>query len=242
MNTEKKIDHRKKYLLCLDIETANMVEDAIAYDIGFCVCDRHGNIYEKYSFMVAEMFFNYTDLMNTAYYAEKIPSYWIDLAKGSRKMASILTVRKIICRLMKEYKIDTVCAYNSFFDKTGLDRTIRYLTKSDIRYFFPYGTKICCIWNMACQVICDTKSYVKYAIDNQLISASGNMITNAEAVYRFLTKDNEFVESHTGLEDVLIETAIMKACYDKHKKMNTGIYRACWQIPQKRYKMTVSTI
>ena len=40
---------RKHYYLVLDIETANITEDALAYDIGFAVADRKGNIYEKYS-------------------------------------------------------------------------------------------------------------------------------------------------------------------------------------------------
>ena len=41
----------------------------------------------------------------------------------------------------------------------------------------------------------------------------------AEIIYRYITKDNDFVESHTGLEDVEIETAIFAYCHRQHKKM-----------------------
>jgi hypothetical protein len=54
-----------------------------------------------------------------------------------------------------------------------------------------------------------------------------------------MTKDASFSESHTGFEDVEIETAILAKCYSLHKKMNTEIKRNCWQIPQKEFKKFV---
>ena len=50
------IDKRKKYIMVIDIETTNGLTDMLAYDIGFIVADLHGNIYEKRSYMVAELF------------------------------------------------------------------------------------------------------------------------------------------------------------------------------------------
>jgi hypothetical protein len=40
-------------------------------------------------------------------------------------------------------------------------------------------------------------------------------------VYRFITKNTDFVESHTALDDTEIEAAIMTKCLKRHKKMNT---------------------
>ena len=48
-------------ILVIDIETANMVEDAIAYDVGFAVADKSGKIYASYSYMIADMFFRHKD-------------------------------------------------------------------------------------------------------------------------------------------------------------------------------------
>ena len=143
----EKIDRRRNYVLVLDIETANIAEDALAYDVGFAVADKKGNIYETHSYMVAEMFLeNYNKpLMYTAYYAKKLPKYWEDYNAGKRKLASILTIRRIVQQVMKKYDITDVFAYNASFDKNGLDRTVRYLTKSNVRFFFPYNTKIHCI-------------------------------------------------------------------------------------------------
>ena len=37
----------KKYFIVLDSETCNTIEQPIPYDIGWVVCDRDGNIYER---------------------------------------------------------------------------------------------------------------------------------------------------------------------------------------------------
>ena len=232
----QKIDRRKHYILVLDIETANITEDALAYDIGFAVADRKGNIYEEHSYMVAEMFLQNTDLMQTAYYHEKIPQYLLDYFNGKRTMASLLTIRKALHAVMEKYGITDVFAYNCSFDRNGLDRTIRYLTKSKYRWFFPYGTKFHCIWNMACQTILQQKAFYRFALDNGFVSASGNVQTSAEVAYRYICKDTDFTESHTGLEDVKIETAILAKCVRQHKKIDTSIKRNCWNLPQKNFK------
>ena len=46
----------------------------------------------------------------------------------------------------------------------------------------------------------------------------------AEILYRYLTLDTQFAESHTGLEDVLIETEILRNCFKAHKKMTKTLY------------------
>lgn len=231
----EKIDFRKHYILVLDIETTNDIDNAIAYDIGFVVADRKGNIYEKYSLMVAEMFFDNVDLLNTAYYAEKFPSYWKDYAKGKRRMISIVNAKWLVNSIMKRYRIKDVFAYNASFDSYGLNRSLRYLTKSKYRWFFPYGTKIHCIWNMACQTILQQKAFFKFADENGLVK-NGKISTTAETAYRYICKDATFTESHTGLEDVEIETAILAKCFSQHKPMDTSINRICWTLPQKAYK------
>ena len=234
----EKIDRRRNYVLVLDIETANISEDALAYDVGFAVADKKGNIYETHSYMVAEMFLdNYNkSLMDTAYYAKKLPKYWEDYNAGKRKLASILTIRRIVQQVMKKYDITDVFAYNAYFDKSGLDRTVRYLTKSNVRFFFPYNIEIHCIWHMATQVICQQKTYFEKAIAHNWISEKGNLQTSAEVVFAYISGNPDFQEEHTGLEDVTIETKIMAKCFAQHKKMKTNIDRRCWAIPQNSFK------
>lgn len=225
---------RKDLYLVLDIESANTLEDALFYDIGFAVADRYGHIYEKHSYINSDVFFGCASLMQSAYYAEKLPQYYIDIVNGTRKVANTYTIRQKILEMFAKYPIKAVCAYNAFFDNTSLNTTQRYITKSKYRYFLPYGVKIFDIWNMACQVICPQKKYYNFCIKNGFVSKNGNISTSAETVYRFLTNNINFDEEHRGLEDVLIETEIMAQCYKKHKKMNRKINRACWRLAQRK--------
>ena len=222
----------KKYYLILDVETTNSTEDALVYDVGFVVADKDGKTYEGDSFIVSDIFFKEQELMKTAYYAEKIPQYLKGIDEKAFKVRDFYTVRKTILDIIRKYKIEAVCAYNASFDYNALNTTQRWLTKSKYRYFLPYGTKIFDIWNMACQVICTQKRYIKFCLENNFLSESGNIKTSAEAVFAYISKNKDFTESHTGLQDVLIEIQIMAHCFRQHKKMNKEIDRFCWRIPQ----------
>ena len=51
------MDKRKKYYIVLDTETANEIPDQLVYDLGFVVTDKQGNIYERYSFIISDIFY-----------------------------------------------------------------------------------------------------------------------------------------------------------------------------------------
>lgn len=227
---------QKEYFMVLDTETANSVEQPLPYDIGYAICDRQGNVEIARSFVVAEMFLDNKDLMQSAYFAEKIPQYWEDIKSGKRELKTFYNIRKQLKEDMKAYGVTKVGAYNMGFDKRALNNDTRYITKSFLRWFFPYGTEFFCIWNMACSVILNRPSYIKFALENGFVSEAGNIQTSAECAYRYITKDTDFVESHTGLEDVLIEVAIMAYCYRQHKPFENSINSACWRKVQRARK------
>ena len=227
---------KKEMYLVIDTETCNTLEQPMPYDIGYAITDRYGNIALERSFVVAEMFLDRKDLMQSAYFAEKIPMYWEDIKNGKRVVKSIFNIRKQIHADMKEFGVKKVGAYNMGFDKRALNNIIRYCSKSLIRWFFPFGTEYFCIWNMACQVLLNSTSYVKFAIQNGLQSEKGNLLTSAESCYKWLKNKVNFIEEHTGLEDVRIEVEIMAKCFSTHRKMDKSIYSACWRLPQRKKK------
>ena len=198
--------------------------------------NRKGETAEEHSLVIYNIYAGQREIMKTAYYAEKLPLYEIKLKNGERKMISFFTLKKMIADLMNKYNTTLVYAYNMNFDRRALNNTQKFTTEERFRYFFPYGTEFRCIWNMACQTLLNTKTYIDFAEKNNLISEKDNVLTSAESAYKFLTKEVDFAESHTGLEDVKIEVAIMAKCYATHKKMDTKIYNACWRLPQKKKK------
>ena len=216
--------------IVLDVETANDTVDALTYDIGFIVADRHGNIYESHSFCVYDIYCCEKELMQSAYYAKKLPLYEEGLKNGEYKLVKFSTVKNLIWQLMKEYNITKVFAYNCNFDRNALTKTQRWLTKSKYRYFFPYETEFCDSWNFACSTICQQKGYKNFCELNGYISNRGNNYrSSAECVYQFITNQNTFEELHQGLADVYIEYEILLKCYATHKKVETDIDRLCWR-------------
>jgi hypothetical protein len=228
------LSRQKEYFIVLDTETCNTVEQPLPYDIGWAVCDRKGNIYETRSFVVAETFIGMRDVMKSAYYAEKIPQYWEDIKLNVRTIKSMWDIRKVLLADMKKYKVKKIGAYNMAFDKRALNNLMRYVSKSWCRWFFPFGTEYFCIWSMACQTLLNRTSYIKFALNNGLISTADNVQTSAECCYKYIRDNVDFKESHTGLEDVLIEVEILSECYRQHAKMDTSINTACWRLPQRK--------
>lgn len=215
----------KQYYISLDTETANGLDCPLVYDIGFAVIDIKGNIYEQYSYVIYDIFFERKDLMDTAYYKEKIPNYINDINNGKRKIARFLTIRKKIVELIKKYNITAVMAHNARFDLNALNNTLRYLTKSKMRYFFPYGTQIWDTLAMARSTIGKQKTYQLWCKMNNYLTKNGRPKLTAEILYRYISFNDDFIESHTGLEDVLIEICIFVKCVNQHKKMQRTYYR-----------------
>ena len=200
----------EKYIM-LDTETTNSLDDPICYDVGFAVVDKKGSIYETHSFVVAEVFLN-EELMESAYFIEKVPQYWEDIKKGTRKLAKFNTIRKVLAETMKKYNTNIVIAHNARFDYRSTAKTQRYLTKSKYRYFLPYGTEVWDTLKMAREVLKNDVAYDNFCYDNNYVTKRGCKRFTAEILYRFFTGDNDFVESHTGLEDVTIEKVIFAEC------------------------------
>ena len=189
----------EKYIM-LDTETTNSLDDPICYDVGFAVVDKEGAIYETHSFVVAEVFLN-EELMASAYFIEKVPQYWEDIKKGTRKLAKFNTIRKVLAETMKKYNTNIVIAHNARFDYRSTAKTQRYLTKSKYRYFLPYGTEVWDTLKMAREVLKNDVDYDNFCYNNNYVTKRGCKRFTAEILYRFFTGDNDFVESHTGLED-----------------------------------------
>lgn len=218
--------------MLVDVETANDTDCALTYDISTRMVDAQGQILIQHAFVVRDVFNDMRDVVKQAFYADKIPEYISDLQNHNRQMRNFMTIRRVLLTEMKQYNCNTVVAYNARFDRNALNNTLRYLTKSRFRWFFPYNTEFICIWNMACQTVCQTKEYKEFAELNNLISNHGkNYRATAETVYAFLTNNPDFTEEHKGLEDVKIEQEIMFHCLQNYNDFphGMGIRPNCWQ-------------
>ena len=236
-----KIDKRKNYILMLDTETANTIEeenglnmdDVLFYDCGWAVIDKWGNVYQTASYVNRDIFVYERDLMHSAYYAKKIPQYVDDIRAGRRKLADLYEIRRAMIETINLFGIKVVCAHNARFDANALNRTRCFISKSKYRYWFPFDSVEW--WDtmkMARSVVAKMPSYIKFCEQNKYLTKTGKPKITAEVLYRFIKKDDRFVESHTGLEDVMIEKEILVYCYRQHKSMEKALWDEKREFPQ----------
>ena len=209
--------------IVIDTETTNSLDDPLCYDVGFAVVDAEGTVYEKHSYVVADIFLD-KELMSYAYFADKIPQYWEDIKAGRRTLRRFKTIKMIFADVCKQYNVKKIFAHNARFDYRSLNLTQRFLTSSKYRFFFPFGVEIWDTLKMSRQVLKEVDEYGEFCYTNDYLTKRMCKRFTAEIIYRFLTGDNTFEESHTGLEDVLIEKEILAYCL----RMMPNINGALW--------------
>ena len=205
MNDEK--------IIVIDTETTNTLEEPIAYDIGWAVVNfETEEVIKTESYSVAEIFLD-KELMGSAFFADKIPSYWEEIKNGSRKLARLATIHRTLANDCKAYGIKEIYAHNAIFDNRSCNLTQRYITGSKYRYFFPWGITIKDSLKYSKAVLKDNEAYDSFCKKNNYRTKNNQNRYTAEIIYRFLTNDNSFYQEHKGIDDVMIEKEIV--CYCK---------------------------
>ena len=214
---------RDDSILMLDTETANDIDCPLVYDVGYQVFSLNDGVKCERSFVNADIFDD-EELMNSAYFKEKIPQYIKDIADGKRKIAPWAYIKKIIASDCKKYGVKYACAHNAAFDNRALNVTQRYQTTSKHRYFLPFGIKWLDTLKMARKILKDNDEFGTFCYENDYLTKRGCRRYTAEIIYRWLVGDVDFVESHTGLEDVKIEREIFLYCLNENPEINGRLW------------------
>ena len=217
--------NRKEIYALIDTETANEINCPLFYNFAVAFIDQHGNTYETGSFINRDIFFDRPELMQSAYYANKIPQYIEQIRNGEIQVASLYEIKKWFNDKCREYNVKAIIAHNARFDYKACNTTQRYETASKYRFFFPYGVEIWDTLVMARDVICSKPTYKKWCAENDFICSNGQPRATAEVLYRFISKELDFEEEHKAMEDVNIECEIFWYCINQHKKMRRNCFK-----------------
>lgn len=229
MKKQNKIDKRKKYYMVLDTETCPIdrerqdvtPENMLVYDIGYAIVDKKGNVYRTGSYIISDVFFKeFYSKMQSSYYAEKIPNYMQDIGENKRKVKSWSEISFILREVIQEFKVAAIVAHNARFDFGALKNTKEYLNQYAM---LPYMTWYDSL-KMARSVMAEMPTYKQFCQDNGYITKTGKCKLTAEVLYRYIKNDNTFIESHTALEDVLIEKEILAYCFKQRKAMKKRLW------------------
>lgn len=228
----------RKVFAILDIET--LTDARLAFDIAWIVCDSKGNVLDRYNALVSEIAnapFGFELISRDSFMKNKSKFYRDALVWDSIPVKSFEEIANDFAAIADTYNARTVmCAYNAKFDYSVLQRN------ADVYYggtFFDDDVELVDIMTMALATICDTNKYVRWCMVNGATTEKGNVKTNAETVYAYLTQDAQYTEAHHALEDCEIEAEIYfkarKYRKKHHKKFANPVF-ACpeWQKVQAR--------
>lgn len=141
-----------------------------------------------------------------------------EIANGDAIVMRFSQIKDIFNETLKSKHI---YAYNALFDEDALNNTTLVLSNNIAKKFIE-NDKVTyrCIMHGAAQTFLKTKTYQEWAKKNNHMCKNGIPRLTAECAYRYITKNNKFVESHTALDDSRIEAAILDKVMRYHKKIN----------------------
>lgn len=199
------------------------VNNGQVYNLGGQVIDDDGSVLTEVSFINYDVFFGMPLSMQEAYYADKIPQYRQEMKDRKHKIVNTWQMRREFYNICKDFNVDYVVAHNARFDILTLNATLRYQTKSKRRYFLPYGMKVLDTMKFARDFISTDPDYISFCIENGYMTNTKKPRPKltAEVLWRYLSKNNEFIEEHTGLEDVKIEKEILLECLKRGARPET---------------------
>ena len=242
-----KVDKRKNYYVVLDTETTSdktpeenqkqKIMTKFVYDFGYTIATKK-DIVIKRKFLVEEIFFN-VELMNNAYFLSKKPIYEEMVKNGEIQVKPFAEIIKILQKDIENTGAKFFCAYNVGFDLDALMQTTNYIYPNVFKmvfkktnsgkfapdtvrfaqkYILRNELEILDIWTMACQTLCNQKTFQAYYKQE---TERGNIKSNAEIVYNYICDTTDFQEEHTALSDSIIETKILQRILRIHKKLES---------------------
>lgn len=209
-------------ILVFDTETAGSFNKPFCYNIGYVIANTETKeILLKKDFVVEQIWHN-LPLFDSAYYADKRPLYIASMRAKKTKLEKFGYIMREMARDIKAYQVENAYAFNSSFDINVFEygcnwfkciNPLETINVFDIRAF-------------AIQYLVN-EDYKAFCDKHEFYTETGNYSTTAENVYRYITKDTEFLEDHTALSDSLIETEILFACTN-----DTEILQTEYKVPK----------
>lgn len=211
-----------------DTETTSL-EKPFCYNIGYVILNDKWEILLQRSFVVQQIWHN-LPLFSTAYYAEKRPIYVKEMRAKKTRMDKFGFICQQMIRDFQQFNVAAAFAYNSPFDEKVFNFNCDWF-----KVINPFDTI----------PIYDIRGYVHNSLMkndffmfceyNQLFTETGNYSTTAETLYKYISRDTEFIEAHTAIEDSLIEYQILKYCCENGAVLGED-YKAKKSIERKTKK------
>lgn len=215
---------RDTVILMIDTETTNDIDYPFVYDLGYQIFTLADGVFCEKSFVNADIFLD-NELMASAFFVNKIPNYWNEIKSGKRILRRWHNIKRELREDCAKYGVTIACAHNAAFDNRAMNTTQRFITTSKNRYFLPFGIVWYDTLKMARQVLKDNENYSTFCWENEYLTKNMRLRYTAEIIYKWLSKNADFEESHTGLEDVKIEREIFEYLVNNYPEIDGQLWK-----------------
>lgn len=190
-------------VLVLDTETFG-INDKRVYNIGWVIHHADGTPVVARNYLVKQFWEN-LNLMQSAYYANKIALYNKRIAEGADKVVYFGTILNILKKDLQRCTPMSF-AFNSRFDNASIDITCKYFGKEN-----PFDAPILDIMDYL-EPICGEADYIDFCESNGFMTKhkTPKPQRKAETLFAFMTNNPDYAEEHTALEDSKIEYEIIR--------------------------------
>lgn len=213
-------------IVVFDTETTS-INKPFVYNIGYTIWNVETKTKLKSHDFVVEQVWHNRELFTTAYYSEKRAEYVARMRGRTCEMKKLGHITQIMCREFAEFEVTSAYAFNSPFDDNVFEYNCEWFKVKN-----PFDTiPIFDIRAYVHNCFAFKPDYQKFCEDNKYFTESQNYSTTAETVFRYITKNTDFIEEHTALADAEIELDILLACiesgceWDKEYKVYRSIPR-----------------
>ena len=163
--------------------------------------------------------------MNTAFFKNKIPFYKDKINEHCEfTKNNVRATLWLLWELLCYYDVKYIVGYNIGFDIRAINNLYCLAKCRDIprilcKFYFIDLRKVVCDTLLSNSLL--LQKFKSFCIKNKLFTESQkNVSTTAECVYKFLFNDLQFIESHTGLNDCIIEQKIFVRILDLFRQYN----------------------
>jgi len=206
----------KGNILLVDVETTD--NDRVIIEISGKVLNKYLLPIHTFSYIIAETWESEKRMSGEYATLDKVNAWKDNIKYGKSQLLSAKTIASEMNNLFSKYDVSVICAYNLSFDIDAMIKTFRHYGVS-----VPQIAKVqkLDLWLYA-SVIFIKQRYVNFCVSNNYLTKSKNCLTNAEVVYKYISNDNTFIESHVAIDDVNIELDILRTCalYNGNPKIN----------------------
>ena len=219
-------------IMVIDTETTSL-EKPFIYNVGYLVADEKGEKFIEREYVIEQIWHN-LPLFSTAYYAEKRQFYVEEMRARHIVLDKFGYVMRQIMRDIRDFGVEAIYAYNSPFDDKAISFNCDWFKCSNPTENIPFLDI-----RGAVHAFLISDKYREFCDKNSLFTESGNYSSTAEAVYRFISQDENFIESHTALSDSQIEYQILLSCVKRGAILgeNYAAKRSIERVVEKELKL-----